>query len=98
MARLQRNPLMGIHAYQSMFFLKDNGFTNVEICSDKSVWVGNGVSLYIDRDEVVTDYKKLFNLIYDSGMNYGKYVERNRLVDATTYFIKNYGRDEQCDY
>lgn len=100
MARIRKNPLLGVFANTSMFFLNDNGFTNKESCSDKSVWVGEGIQLFIDPEDVVTDYDKLFRLIYDSGVNYGKWVERKGLMNSIQTFIHNYGRkdSEKSDY
>lgn len=95
MAYLQKNPLKGEFAEASMFFLNDNGFVNREACSEKSVWVGKGIQLFIDPEEIIIDYPPLFQLIYDSGVDYGKWVEQKRLLNAVTNFIHNYGRKDQ---
>lgn len=91
MAKLQKNSLRGDFAKPSIFFLEDHGFKNIESCSDKSVWAGRGIQLHIEPTDDVMDYPKLFGLIYDSGINYGKYMERKMLLNAATQFIQNYG-------
>lgn len=98
MAKLQRNSMIGEFAELSTYFLKENGFVNIETCSDKSVWVRNGIQIHIDRDAVVTDFPKLFELIYQSGYNYGEYMERKKLLNATKQFIENYGKENKSIY
>lgn len=99
MAILQKLPLRGLFGEASMFFLRDNGFQNIEACSDKSVWVSKGIQIHIDEKDDVVGYPKLFDLIYDSGVSYGKYIERKTLLNATTNFIQNYGKSgEQNHY
>jgi hypothetical protein len=100
MAYLQKIPLRGEFAEPSMFFLNDHGFRNSESCSRMSVWVGRGIQLFIDPETVVTDYPKLFDLIYDSGVGYGKWVEKKGLLNAMTMFMHNYwaNNQDESDY
>lgn len=95
MAKLQKNSLRGDFAKLSIFFLEAHGFKNIESCSDKSVWAGRGIQIHIEPTDDVMDYPKLFELIYDSGVKYGKYIERRHLVNATTQFIQNYGKENK---
>lgn len=98
MAKIQITPLRGEWAHPSMFFLRENGFINVSMCSDKSVWVCDGIQIFINPEDNVLDHEKLFRLIYDSGVNYGKWTERKQLVNATTQFITNYGKENKDLY
>lgn len=97
MSHLSKIPLSGKFPQASSLFLESHGFKNIGYCSSNSVWLGHNIILHIEPDKVVTEYDTLFNLIYFSGMKYGKYIERKLLIDATTQFIINYKKPEYID-
>jgi hypothetical protein len=73
MAYLTTRPLTGDFSKESMFFLEDNGFINMESISHLSVWNNGAIVLYLPQDSTIVDYKTLFSHIYDTGYNKGRF-------------------------
>lgn len=95
MAYIQRKSPTGMFKDATVCFLIDVGFVNIASCLEKSVWACNAIQIELDLEEDIINYRQLFEKIYNSGMMYGAYIERKKLVNATTQFIINYGKTEK---